>query len=71
MLIHVGGAEVIVDDARRFAGRCSRFGVAVELEVWSDMIHVWHAFSMLLPEGRQAIERIAAFVRAAFEEDRS
>ena len=24
------------------------------------MIHVWHAFAALLPEGREAIERIGA-----------
>ena len=28
------------------------------------MIHVFQAFFPLLPEGRQAIEKIAAFLRA-------
>jgi hypothetical protein len=34
------------------------------------MIHVWHAFAMLLPEGQQAIDRIGAFVRRVLEESR-
>ena len=27
------------------------------------MIHVWHTFADLLPEGRQAIDRIAAWLK--------
>jgi hypothetical protein len=27
------------------------------------MIHVWHSFAAILPEGREAIERIGKFVR--------
>jgi acetyl esterase/lipase len=71
LLVQVGTSETLLDDSRRFAARAEQAGARVTLEVWDDMIHVWHAFSMLLPEGRQAIERIAAFVRAAFEEDGS
>jgi acetyl esterase/lipase len=36
----------------------------VELEVWDDMIHVWHVFAKLLPEGQQAIDKIGKFVIA-------
>ncbi len=64
MLIHVGDAEILVDDARRFAERCTRFGVAVELEVWSDMVHVWHMFAGRVPESTAAVERIGRFLRA-------
>jgi len=27
------------------------------------MIHVWHMFASILPEGQQAIDRIGQFVR--------
>jgi hypothetical protein len=27
------------------------------------MIHVWHAFHPMLPEGRQAIARVGTFLR--------
>jgi acetyl esterase/lipase len=70
MLVHVGTAETLLDDARRFATRAERSGVRLALEVWDDMIHVWHAFAMVLPEGQQAIERIGAFVRGALADGR-
>jgi acetyl esterase/lipase len=69
LLVQVGTAETLLDDARRFARRAERQGVDATLEVWDDMIHVWHAFAMLLPEGQQAIDRIGGFVRRAFRLD--
>jgi len=71
LLVQVGTSETLLDDSRRFAVRAEQAGARITLEVWDDMIHVWHAFAMLLPEGRQAVERIGAFVRAAFEENES
>jgi monoterpene epsilon-lactone hydrolase len=63
MLIHVGDAEVLLDDSTRLAERARAAGVDVTLEVWDHMIHVWHFFAAILPEGQQAIDRIGAFVR--------
>jgi acetyl esterase/lipase len=60
LLVHVGSNETLLDDSTRLAERARRAGVDVELEVWPEMIHVWHAFAALLPEGREAIERIGA-----------
>jgi monoterpene epsilon-lactone hydrolase len=62
LLVQVGTAEVLLDDSRRFAERAKEAGVEVELEVWDDMIHVWHCFALLLPEGRSAIQRIAGYL---------
>lgn len=62
LLIHVGSAETLLDDARRFAARASAAGVDATLEVWDDMIHVWHAFG-LLPEARAAQARLGEFLR--------
>ena len=64
MLIQVGDAEILLDDSTRVAERAKRAGVNVELEVWDDMIHVWHVFAKLLPEGQQAIDKIGKFVVA-------
>jgi len=33
------------------------------LEPWDDMIHMWHMFAAILPEGQQAIDRIGEFIR--------
>jgi acetyl esterase/lipase len=64
MLIHVGDAEILLDDSTRVAERAKAAGVQVDLEVWDDMIHVWHVFAKLLPEGQQAIDKIGKFVIA-------
>lgn len=66
LLVQVGSAEVLLDDARRVAQQARAAGVSVELEEWEGMIHVWHAFALLLPEARQAIERIGSYLRARF-----
>ena len=63
LLVHVGTAETLLDDATRLAARARAAGVLVDLEAWDDMIHVWHAFSPLLPEADAAVARVGAWVR--------
>jgi acetyl esterase/lipase len=63
LLIQVGTAECLLDDSTRLAERARQAGVDVTLEVWDEMIHVWQAFFGMLPEARQAIDGIAAFLR--------
>lgn len=62
LLIHVGSDEVLLDDARRLKARARDAGVEASLEVWDDMVHVWHWFAPVLGEGRDAITRIGAFI---------
>jgi acetyl esterase/lipase len=62
--IQVGTAEVLEDDSARFAARAEAAGVTVRLERWPDMIHVWQRYAMVLPEAREAIDRIGEWVRA-------
>jgi len=63
LLIHVGTAETLLDDSTRLAERARSAGVDVVLEPWEDMIHVWHFFASMLPEGQQALDRIGEFIR--------
>lgn len=63
LLIQVGTAEGLLDDATNLAERAKAAGVEVVFEKWPDMVHVWHSFAAVLPEGQQAIERIGEFVR--------
>jgi len=63
LLIQVGTAEVLLDDSRRFVERARAAGADVEIETWEDMVHVWHAFALILPEAREAIESIGIFLR--------
>ncbi len=62
-LLQVGSTEILLDDATRFARRAQAAGVSVTLDIWQGMFHFWQAFAAELPEGRQAIDRIGAFVR--------
>ena len=63
LLIHVGGDEVLLDDAVQLADRAKAAGVTVTLEVWERMIHVWHLFLPMLDEAEQAIQSIGLFCR--------
>ncbi len=63
LLLQVGDAEVLLDDSVRFAAKAEAAGVDVTLEVWPEMVHVWHASAGYVPESDQAIARIAEFAR--------
>jgi acetyl esterase/lipase len=61
LLVQVGSHEVIRDDAIAFAEKARAAGVDVTLEVWDEMVHLWHNFSFL-PDAQQALDHIARFV---------
>ena len=63
LLIQVGTWETLLDDASRIAERAKKAGVDVTYEPWEGMIHVWQLFAPMLDEGKQAIEKIGAFVQ--------
>ncbi len=63
LLIQVGDAETLLDDTTRIEPRLKAAGVDVTVEIWPEMIHVWHLFAPMLDEGQAAIERIGVFVR--------
>jgi len=60
--IDVGDDEVLLSDSTLLAERARAAGTGVELEIWPDMIHVFQAFSMILEEGRQSIDKIGKFI---------
>jgi len=64
LLIQVGEHEIIRDDSIRAAAKARADGVDVTLQVWPGMFHVFQSHEPLLPEGREAIEHIAGFMRA-------
>jgi acetyl esterase/lipase len=63
LLILVGTWEVLLDDSTRFAKKAEAAGVTVELEVWEEMVHIWPFFAAVLPEARQAIDRMGDFIK--------
>jgi acetyl esterase/lipase len=64
VLVQVGSAEALLDDAVRVAGRLGAADVAVRLEVWPHMIHAWPLWSARLADGRRALAAAGAFLRA-------
>jgi monoterpene epsilon-lactone hydrolase len=64
MLIQVGSAETLLDDAVRLARVTGAADVRVTLEVWPDMIHAWHLFYQQLAAGRHALAAVGAFIRS-------
>lgn len=63
LLLQVSDAEILYDDSIRLAETARKKGVEVELQVWKGVIHWWHLFWRVLPEGREAIQKISDFIR--------
>jgi epsilon-lactone hydrolase len=64
LLVQVGSAEALLDDALRIARRAGAADVPVSLEIWPHMIHAWHLWAAQLEDGRRAIASAGAFIRA-------
>jgi acetyl esterase/lipase len=64
LLLQVGDAEVLLDDARRLAKHVAEQGGDVTLEVWEGMPHVFQGFAPFLSEALEAIAKIGQFIRA-------
>lgn len=64
VLIQVGSAETLIDDAVRFARAAGLADVAVTLEIWPHMIHAWPMWNAKLADGRSALARAGEFLRA-------
>ncbi len=60
--LQAGGREIFIDMIRSFYERARAQGVNIELEVWESMNHVFQAYGDLLPEAREAMQRIAAVI---------
>ena len=52
--------------AQHLAERAHAAGVAVTLEVWTAMWHVWQMGFGLMPESDRDIARIGEFLRVCF-----
>ncbi|WP_428487058.1 alpha/beta hydrolase [Rhodopila sp.] len=66
LLIQVGAAETLLDDAISLARKAGVADVVVDLQIWPEMIHVWHLYFPVLAAGRRAIAGGGSFIRNAF-----
>lgn len=60
LLVQVAENEALYADATRMADAARRDGVSVELDTYSDTVHVFEMFDFL-PESTTALDRIAKF----------
>ena len=64
LLVQVGSAETLLDDAVRLARRAGAADVCINIEIWPHMIHAWHLWAAQLEDGRRALASAGAFIRA-------
>ena len=64
ILVQVGGTEVLLDDSLRLRKKLESAAVTTELQVWDDVVHVWHLFAPILEKGKEAINDAAKYANA-------
>jgi monoterpene epsilon-lactone hydrolase len=65
LLIQVGAAETLLDDSVALARKAGASDVVVDLQIWPEMIHIWHLYFPVLSAARRAIASGGSFVRNA------
>ncbi|WP_345073775.1 alpha/beta hydrolase [Hymenobacter fastidiosus] len=63
LLLQVSDAEVLCDDVLGFAGKAQLAGVPVTLQTFEGLVHWWHLFWRVVPEARQALDKVATFTQ--------
>jgi monoterpene epsilon-lactone hydrolase len=69
LLIQVGACETLLDDSVTLARKAGMADVPVDLQIWPEMIHIWHLYFPILSAGRRAIISGGSFVRNALRPD--
>ncbi|MGX1675892.1 alpha/beta hydrolase [Streptomyces sp. NPDC055400] len=62
MLLQAGTNEILLDDSIRMATRAREAGVDVILDITADVPHVFQAFTGVLDEADEALDRAALFL---------
>ncbi len=62
LLIHAGGAEILLDQIVRLRNKASAAGVPVDYSCFEDMFHVFHITAAMLPEGQLAMTKVSEFL---------
>ncbi|MEU7816905.1 alpha/beta hydrolase [Pseudonocardia sp. NPDC049154] len=62
--LYVGTSEILLDDGLRLARALRRAGVAVDLDVWPEGIHILPFFASRVPEAAEALSTATAFLTA-------
>ncbi|GAC1378561.1 MAG: alpha/beta hydrolase [Hymenobacter sp.] len=68
LLIQVSSAEVLYNDAVQFVDKARAAGVRVTLQPFAGLVHWWHLSWRVVPEARQALDQVAAFLKQRWSE---
>lgn len=63
-LVQASRDEMLADDAIRYTNKAKASGSPVELQLWSNMPHVFQIFDDVLPEARDALDEAGDFFRS-------
>jgi acetyl esterase/lipase len=69
LLIQVGSVETLLDDSIALARKAGVADVPVDLQIWPEMIHIWHLYFPDLSAARRAIASGGLFVRNCIRPD--
>ena len=64
LYIQAGSYELLFDSIGTFVDKARWAGVPVQFGVWEGMFHCWQVFAEQIPEGREAIDHIGAFLQS-------
>ena len=67
LLIQVGSAEILLDDAVRLAAAAGAADVSVRLDIWPHMIHDFQVFGFMLSAGRRAVAEAGAWLKGRIQ----
>lgn len=62
LLIHVGSDEILLDDSLEIDRKVRAAGGRSHLEVWPEMLHVWHIQTGTLPQAHDGLQRAGEFL---------
>jgi monoterpene epsilon-lactone hydrolase len=63
LIVCAGNHEALYDDSTRLVDKVKAAEGEVEFIVGDGLLHIYPLFSCILPEGREAIDRIGAFIQ--------
>lgn len=61
--IQVGGHEVLLDDSTRLAKKMKEQGIAVGIDIFPAMMHVFQWLGGMIPEANKAIAQMGDFIK--------
>jgi epsilon-lactone hydrolase len=63
MLVQVGDDEILLSDSTRLVERAKKAGVDATVHVFDHMYHDFQMFAVVVPEAREAIAEMGAFIK--------